>query len=123
MVRPSWNDVLATVFRERGEMTLINAQNLPWYLIGVLVTALLAVFYALLRGRVLSARVAELLRESAEKRAEIAESGVAANTESVKSLVDSVGKLMVLAENQDKVLRALHERAGRGETRNRGGTS
>jgi cell division protein FtsB len=104
-------------------MTLVNAQNLPWYLIGVLVSALVAVFYSLLRGKVLSSRVADLLRESAEKRAEIAEAGVAANTESVKSLVDSVGKLMVLAENQDKVLNAMHQRAGRGDSRNRGGTS
>ena len=104
-------------------MTSVTAQNLPWYLIGVLVTALLAVFYSLLRGRVLSARVAELLRESAEKRAEIAEAGVAANTKSLEKLVDQVGKLMVLAENQDKVLKALHERSGRGDTRNRGGTS
>lgn len=104
-------------------MNLVTAQNLPWYLIGVLVTALLAVFYSLLRGRVLSAHVAELLRESAEKRAEIAEAGVAANTKSVTTLVESVGKLMVLAENQDKVLKALHQRAGRGDTRGRGGTS
>jgi hypothetical protein len=104
-------------------MTLVDAQNLPWYLIGVLVSALLAVFYSLLRGKVLSSRVAELLRESAEKRAEIAEAGVAANTKSVESLVDSVGKLMVLAENQDKVLKALHQRAGRGESRSRGGVS
>lgn len=104
-------------------MTLVNAQNLPWYLIGVLITALLAVFYSLLGGKVVSSRVAELLRESAEKRAEVAEAGVAANTRSVESLVDSVGKLMVLAENQDKVLKALHQRAGRGDTRGRGGTS
>jgi len=104
-------------------MTLVNAQDLPWYLIGVLVTALLAVFYSLLRGRVLSSRVAELLRESAEKRAEIAEAGVAANTKSVELLVESVRKLMVLAENQDKVLKALHQRTDRGETRGRGGAS
>lgn len=104
-------------------MNLVTAQNLPWYLIGVLVSALIAMFYALLGGKVVSNRVAELLRESAEKRAEIAEAGVAANTESVRSLVDSVGKLMVLAENQDKVLHALHQRAGRGDTRGRGGPS
>lgn len=104
-------------------MASITAENLPWYLIGVLVTALSAVFYALLGGKVVSSRVAELLRESAEKRAEIAEAGVAANTKSVESLVDSVGKLMVLAENQDKVLKALHQRAGRGDTRGRGGTT
>lgn len=102
---------------------MVTADNLPWYLIGVLVTALMAMFYSLLRGRVLSARVAELLRESAEKRAEIAEAGVAANTESVKALVASVEKLMVLAENQDKVLTALHQRAARGDSRSRGGTS
>jgi hypothetical protein len=95
-------------------MTLVNAQNLPWYLIGILVSAMIAVFYAMLRGKIVSSRIAELLRESAEKRAEIAEAGVAANTESVRSLVESVGKLMVLAENQDKVLKALHQRAGRG---------
>lgn len=109
--------------KERGEMTLVNAQDLPWYLIGVLVTALLAVFYALLRGKVLSSHVAELLRESAEKRAEIAEAGVAANTKSVELLVASVGKLMVLAENQDKVLKALHQRASRADNRGRGDTS
>jgi hypothetical protein len=95
-------------------MTLVNATSLPWYLIGVLVTALLAVFYALLAGKILSSQVAESLRASAEKRAEIAEAGVAANTESVTLLVGSVGKLMTLAENQDKVLRALHQRGGRG---------
>jgi hypothetical protein len=104
---------------ERGEMTLVNAHDLPWYLIGVLVTALLTVFYSMLSGKIVSSRVSDSLRESAEKRAEIAEAGVAANTKSVESLVDSVGKLMVLAENQDKVLKALHQRAGR----NRGGTS
>jgi hypothetical protein len=102
---------------------LINAQTLPWYLIGVLVTALLAVFYAMLRGKVLASRVAELLRESAEKRAEAAEAGVAANTKSIELLVDSVAKLMVLAENQDKVLKALSQRADRGDARRRGGTS
>lgn len=104
-------------------MVEINAVNLPWYLIGVLTTGLLAVFYAMLRGKLIPSRVADQLRESSEKRAEIAEAGVAANTESVKSLVGSVGKLMVLAENQDKVLNALHQRAGRGDTRGRGGSS
>lgn len=104
-------------------MTLVNAQTLPWYLIGVLVSALIAVFYALLRGKILSSQVSELIRESTVKRAEIAEAGVSANTKSLESLGDSVAKLMVLAENQDKVLRALHERAGRGDTRSRGGTS
>lgn len=104
-------------------MILVNAQNLPWYLIGVLVSALIAVFYSLLRGKLLSSRVTDRLLASAEKRAEVAEAGVAANTRSVESLVDSVGKLMVLAENQDKVLNALHQRAGRGENRGRGGTT
>lgn len=104
-------------------MTLVNAQDLPWYLIGVLVTALLAVFYSMLSGKIVSSRVSDSLRDSAEKRAEIAEAGVAANTKSVESLVDSVRKLMVLAENQDKVLNALHQRAGRGESRGRGGAS
>lgn len=104
-------------------MTWIDAQTLPWYLIGALTTAILAVFYTVLRGKLLSSRVAELLRESAEKRAEIAEAGVAANTKSVESLVDSVAKLMVFAENQDKVLKALSERAGRDDSRRRGGTS
>lgn len=104
-------------------MILVTEQNLPWYLIGVLTTALLAVFYAMLRGKVLAERVADLLRESAEKRAEVAEAGVAANTKSVESLVDSVGKLLVLAENQDRVLNALHQRAARGENWNRGGPS
>jgi hypothetical protein len=108
---------------ERGEMNLLNAQSLPWYLIGVLVSALLTVFYSLLRGKILSSRVSDRLLQSAEKRAEIAETGALANTESVRSLVDSVGKLMVLAENQDKVLKALHQRGGRGDTRGRGGTS
>jgi gas vesicle protein len=112
-----------TRFRERGEMTLVTEQNLPWYLIGVLVTAIVAVFYAMLSGKILSTRVADQLRESAEKRAEIAEAGVAANTKSVESLVESVEKLMVLAENQDKVLNALHQRANRGDNRSRGGTS
>jgi hypothetical protein len=104
-------------------MDPVNAQNLPWYLIGVLVSGMLAVFYSMLRGKIVSSRIAELLRESAEKRAEIAEAGVAANTESVKSLVESVGKLMVLAENQDKVLTALRTAADRRDNRGRGGGS
>jgi len=104
-------------------MTLVNAQNLPWYLIGILVTALTAVFYAMLSGKILSSKVADSLRESADKRAEVAEAGVAANTKSVESLVDSVTKLLILAENQDKVLKALGERAGRGNAQRRGGAS
>jgi len=104
-------------------MALLNAQTLPWYLVGVLVTALSAVFYSLLRGKILSSRVSDRLLESAEKRAEAAEAGATANTRSIASLVDSVGKLMVLAENQDKVLNALHQRAGRGDNRGRGGSS
>ena len=99
-------------------MVSINAENLPWVLLGLLVSALLAVFYAMLRGAIIPSRVADQLRESAEKRAEIAEAGVEANTRSVESLVDSVGKLMVLAENQDKVLHALQRTAMR--TRERG---
>ena len=104
-------------------MTSINADTLPWYLIGVLVSALLAVFYAMLRGKILPNKVAEMLRESAEKRADAAEAGVAANTKSIESLVGSVAKLMVLAENQDRVLKALRESADRGHTQRRGGSS
>lgn len=103
-------------------MTLITAATLPWYLIGVLTGALTAVFYAMLRGKIIPSRVADQLRESAEKRADVAEAGTAANTESVKSLVESVGKLMVLAENQDKVLKALHDRARQRQDRPRGGS-
>jgi uncharacterized sporulation protein YeaH/YhbH (DUF444 family) len=103
-------------------MDVVNAQSLPWYLIGVLVTGMLAVFYAMLRGDIMSSRVAEGLRQAAEKRAEIAEAGVAANTESVRLLKDSVRQLMVMAENQDKLLKALHSRAdqGTGQTRGEG---
>ncbi len=104
-------------------MALVNAETLPWYLIGVLVTALMSVVYSLISGKLISSRVSDSLLRSAEKRAEIAEAGVAANTKSVESLVDSVGKLMVLGENQDKVLKALHQRASRGDSRSRGGTS
>jgi uncharacterized sporulation protein YeaH/YhbH (DUF444 family) len=104
-------------------MVEITAQSLPWYLIGLLVTALLATFYAMLRGAILGRRVAEQLRESAEKRAEIAESGVAANTETNRTLIESVAKLTVLAENQDKVLKALGDRAARRNTQRRGGPS
>ena len=98
-------------------MVSVNADNLPWVLIGLLLAAVLAVFYAVLRGNLVPRTVADQMRESAEKRAEIAESGTEANTNSVESLVDSVGKLMVLAENQDRVLRALREAVSR--TRNR----
>lgn len=101
----------------------VNAENLPWYLIGVLVTALIAVFYAMLRGNILPSRVADQLRESAEKRAEIAETGVAANTKSVESLVASVAQLLVFAENQDRVLNTLGERVGRDRAQKWGGTS
>lgn len=98
-------------------MESVNAQNLPWYLIGVFVTALLAVFYSMLRGKIISSRIAEQLLKSAEKRAEIAEAGIAANTKSIDTLLEMVEKLMVFAENQDKVLGALRssvDRRGRG---------
>lgn len=104
-------------------MTLVTAQNLPWYLIGILSGALMAVFYAMLRGKIVPSRVADQLRESAEKRAEIAEAGLNANNASIKALVEQVGRLMVFAENTDKVLNALHARAGRDQARNRGGSS
>lgn len=104
-------------------MVQIDAQTLPWYLIGILTSALMAVVYAIIRGKLIPARIADSLLESAEKRAEIAEAGTAANTESIRSLVESVRKLLVLAENQDKVLNALHQRTGRGNNRDRGGTS
>ena len=103
-------------------MVTPNAQDLPWYLIGILVSATLAVFYSMLRGKIIPNRVADQLRESAEKRAEIAEAGLAANTKSLESLVDSVGKLMVLAENSDKVLQALKDIAARTD-QGRGGSS
>jgi len=104
-------------------MVEVNADNLPWVLIGVLVSGMLATFYAMLRGAIIPRRVAEQLRESAERRAEVAEAGVTANTETNKTLVDSVKKLMVLAENQDKILKALGERAARDHTQRRGGPS
>lgn len=104
-------------------MVEINAETLPWYLIGVLSSGLLAVFYAMLRGNILPSRVSDQLRESDKRRADAAETGVAANTKSVESLVGSVAKLLVLAENQDKVLKALAERAGRDHTQRRGGPS
>jgi hypothetical protein len=108
---------------ERGETPVVTADNLPWFLIGGLFSALVAVFYAMLRGKILAAHVAEQLRLGAEKRAEIAEAGVAANTKSVESLVASVAKLLVLAENQDRVLKALRERADRDHNQRRGGSS
>jgi len=104
-------------------MDLVNVQTLPWYLISLLASGMLAVFYAMLRGKIIPSRVADQLRESAEKRAEIAEAGMAANNESIRSLVEQVGRLMVFAENTDKVLKALHARAGRDQARNRGGGS
>lgn len=108
--------------RSGAKVVEVNAQSLPWYLIGVLVSALVAVFHALLRGKILSSKVSDLLRESSEKRAEVAEAGVAANTRSVESLVASVAKLLVLAENQDKVLKAWGER-NRDHPQGRGGAS
>lgn len=102
-------------------MVQLNAQNLPWVLLGLTVTALLAVFYAMLRGAIVPKRVSDQLRESDRARAEIAEAGIAANTDSVRTLVDSVEKLTVLAETQDKVLRALRDTAQR-QARSRGGS-
>lgn len=106
-----------------GGVLTPDVHTLPWYLVAALLTALLAVFYALLRGKLLSNRVAEMLRESAETRARIAEEAASANTETVQSLTESVEKLVAYAENADKVLRALSERAGRGNTHVRGGPS
>jgi|SRR6478752_2778970 len=101
----------------------MNADNLPWVLLSGAGSALAAVFYSMLRGKIISSRVADKLLESAEKRAEVAEAAAVANTESLKSLVESVGKLLVSAENTDKVLRALRDRVARGDTRTRGGSS
>lgn len=92
-------------------MISVNADNLPWVLIGLLVSANLAVFYAMLRGMIVPSRVSDQLRDSSEKRAEVAEAGTAANTKTLESLAESVGKLMVLAENQNRILQALHEAA------------
>jgi hypothetical protein len=89
----------------------VNAQNLPWVLIGLLLTAVFAVFYGMLRGAIVPRSVSDQMRESERARAEVAEAGVKANTDSVESLVESVGKLMILAENQDRVLQALRETA------------
>jgi hypothetical protein len=102
-------------------MVSVNAENLPWVLIGLLTSGMLAVFYAMLRGAIVPSRIADQLREAAERRAEIAEAGVEANTRSVESLVDSVGKLMIMAENQEKVLHALHWTASR-SSQERGGS-
>lgn len=101
-------------------MVQVNADNLPWVLIGLLLSALLAVVYAILRGHLIPSRIADQLRESSDKRAEMAEAGTEANTRSVETAVDMLGKLMVLAENQEKVLLALRDSAGR--ARNRGGS-
>lgn len=104
-------------------MGLVTAQTLPWYLITTLVLALSAVFYSMLRGNIIPSRVSDILLQSAEKRAEIAEAGVAANTATMESLVDSVAQLVVLAENQDKVLVALREHADRERYRRQDGFS
>lgn len=101
-------------------MVEVNADNLPWFLIGLLTTANLAVFYAILRGALIPSRISDQLRESAEKRAEIAEAGTEANTRSVETMAGQMERLMVLAENQDRVLRVLRESASR--PRNRGGS-
>jgi uncharacterized sporulation protein YeaH/YhbH (DUF444 family) len=98
----------------------VNAENLPWVLIGVLLAAVVAVFYAMLRGNIVPRSVSDRLLESSEKRAEIAEAGVAANTDTVRTLVDQLEKLTVLAENQDRVLRALRD--GAAGAWNRGGS-
>lgn len=100
-------------------MVQVNADNLPWVLIGLLLSALLAVVYAILRGHLIPSRIADQLRESSDKRADMAEAGTEANTRSVESMVGMLERLMVLAENQDKVLQALHDAASR--NRNRGG--
>lgn len=94
-------------------MITLDGHTLPWYLIGVLITALLAVFYAVLRGKLLAARTAELLRESAEKRNQHLEAAAEADRETIKQLVEAVGKLLIYAENADKVLKILADRSSR----------
>jgi len=101
-------------------MIQVNADNLPWVLIGLLLAAVLAVFYNVLRGNLVPRTVADQLRESEEKRAEVSEAGTEANTRSLEAMVDMLGKLMVLAENQERVLQALRDSASR--ARNRGGS-
>lgn len=101
-------------------MINLDGHSLPWYLIGVLVTALLAVFYAIMKGKLLPSRIAELLRESAEKRADHLQATADVNTETIRRLVDSVEKLMVYAENQDKILRTLYDQAPRAHPRGKG---
>lgn len=94
-----------------------NAANLPWYLIGLLVTATLAVFYAMLKGKIMSSEVVDRLIKSAENRAEAAEAGAVANTKVLTEVADQVGKLMVMAENTDKVMTALKDGVGRRDSR------
>ncbi len=102
-------------------MIHVSQENLPWVLIGILLSALVTVIYQILRGHLIPSRIADQLRESSDKRAEMAEAGTAANTDSVRTLVESVEKLTVLAENQDKVLRALRD-AAQQRARSRGGS-
>lgn len=102
-------------------MIFLSGASLPWYLIGVLVTALLAVFYAVIRGKLVPDSVAKMLRESSEKRAEELVKANEANVQSIATLAGSVEKLVVYAENADKVLKALSAQAGRPHSRPRGG--
>lgn len=94
-------------------MINLDGRTLPWYLITALMTALSAVFYAVLRGKLVPSNVALLLREQAEKRADLLQATVDVNTQTIGSLVESVQRLMVYAESTDKILTRLSEQADR----------
>jgi hypothetical protein len=106
----------------------LDAKTLPWYLIGVLVAALLSVVTGLITGKLLSSKVANWLVERADKRTEdvralLAEELAAADEDrkTQRALVDSVGKLLVSAENQERVLSALQAAYARDENAQRRG--
>lgn len=83
---------------------ILNGATLPWYLIGVLTTALLAVFYAMMRGKIVSRSVVNEmqadLRAAAERDREV----------TMKVTASLEGLQLAMARNQEKLLGELQAR-------------
>lgn len=93
-------------------MLELSAASLPWYLIGVLVTALLAVFYGMMRGKLLSSRVVDRLLLAETTRADYLERASELNARNLQEILADFGKVLTYAENTDRMMRVIYRRAG-----------
>jgi hypothetical protein len=90
----------------------LSAATLPWYLIGVFVTGLLAVFYGMMRGKLLSSRVVDRLLAAEATKAEYWEKASARDAHNLELLLADFRRVLQYAENTDRMMRVIYRRAG-----------